>query len=407
MCTAALAARVGVVLHRGDPDPVDRADVDHPGRVVRASPRREAAAGTAGSGRNALDVDVPDLVEAGSGILLQRRAPGRPGIVDQHVQPGLPGRDGLEQRSTPSSVDRSAGTAAQPSSAAVFSSSAALREEMYTCAPASTNPAAIIRPIPREPPVTTTVLPSTENRVMFCSMPYPRLLRPYRPVGSATSKDEHYLCRGELKKYIARRNKSETIFHLSLTSRFSMVCLRLQRFTDAKVGRTMTRVGARLAALGLTLLLAAFPAAQAQAAQRARTERQVPRAEQSQAVRQAQTEQAQAGQVRTSGSEPWGRRGPRGIPSGQEDRPAGCDAVRGLDEPVPGRPTGLVLDPPVDVRVSHGPRLQDPEAEPRPGRVVGDLGRQADLDLQDPPTPSGRTASPSPRRTPRGPSTRS
>ncbi|WP_239514146.1 ABC transporter substrate-binding protein [Streptosporangium sp. 'caverna'] len=61
----------------------------------------------------------------------------------------------------------------------------------------------------------------------------------------------------------------------------------------------MTRVGARLAALGLTLLLVALPAAQAQAAQRARTERQVPRAEQSQAVRQAQAEQAETGQAQT------------------------------------------------------------------------------------------------------------
>ncbi|GAB2462420.1 hypothetical protein GCM10027187_33180 [Streptosporangium sandarakinum] len=48
-------------------------------------------------------------------------------------------------------------------------------------APARTKPAAIMRPMPREPPVTTTVLPSTENRVMFCSMPYRRLHRPRGP----------------------------------------------------------------------------------------------------------------------------------------------------------------------------------------------------------------------------------
>src|ERR1051325_5112038 len=35
---------------------------------------------------------------------------------------------------------------------------------MYTVAPASTKPRAIISPIPREPPVTSTVFPSTENR---------------------------------------------------------------------------------------------------------------------------------------------------------------------------------------------------------------------------------------------------
>jgi hypothetical protein len=39
-----------------------------------------------------------------------------------------------------------------------------LRDETYTVAPASTNPPAIIRPIPREPPVTRAVLPAMENR---------------------------------------------------------------------------------------------------------------------------------------------------------------------------------------------------------------------------------------------------
>ena len=53
---------------------------------------------------------------------------------------------------------------APASSAATRSQTSALREEMYTRAPASTNPRAIIRPMPREPPVTSAVLPATENR---------------------------------------------------------------------------------------------------------------------------------------------------------------------------------------------------------------------------------------------------
>ena len=49
------------------------------------------------------------------------------------------------------------------SSAATSSHTSSLREAMYTLAPASTNPVAIILPMPREPPVTTAVLPSMEK----------------------------------------------------------------------------------------------------------------------------------------------------------------------------------------------------------------------------------------------------
>ena len=50
------------------------------------------------------------------------------------------------------------------SSAATCSQTSALRDEMYTLAPASTNPSAIIRPMPRLPPVTRAVLPAMEKR---------------------------------------------------------------------------------------------------------------------------------------------------------------------------------------------------------------------------------------------------
>jgi len=49
------------------------------------------------------------------------------------------------------------------SSAATSSQTSALRDEMYTLAPASTNPRAIISPMPRLPPVTSAVLPSMEK----------------------------------------------------------------------------------------------------------------------------------------------------------------------------------------------------------------------------------------------------
>jgi hypothetical protein len=50
------------------------------------------------------------------------------------------------------------------SAAATSSQASRLRDEMYTRAPASTKPRAILSPIPLEPPVTTATLPSIENR---------------------------------------------------------------------------------------------------------------------------------------------------------------------------------------------------------------------------------------------------
>ena len=50
------------------------------------------------------------------------------------------------------------------SSAATSAQASALRDEMVTAAPASTNPSAIILPMPRVPPVTRAVLPAIEKR---------------------------------------------------------------------------------------------------------------------------------------------------------------------------------------------------------------------------------------------------
>src|ERR1700722_8632818 len=66
------------------------------------------------------------------------------------------------------SVERSAGIPMQvpflDSSAATASTTSAFREEMYTFTPASTKPSAIIRPMPRLPPVTSAVLPAMSKR---------------------------------------------------------------------------------------------------------------------------------------------------------------------------------------------------------------------------------------------------
>ena len=67
----------------------------------------------------------------------------------------------------PSSFERSATMPEHvpkaESSATAPSTASALREATTTVAPAATKPPAIIRPIPRVPPVTTMVFPSTEN----------------------------------------------------------------------------------------------------------------------------------------------------------------------------------------------------------------------------------------------------
>ena len=68
----------------------------------------------------------------------------------------------------PSSDERSDGieihSPALDNSAAAALQTSTLREEIYTFTPASTNPLAIINPIPREPPVTTATFPSTLKR---------------------------------------------------------------------------------------------------------------------------------------------------------------------------------------------------------------------------------------------------
>ena len=73
----------------------------------------------------------------------------------------------------PARVGTSAGSAKHEpvaaSSSAVCSQAAALRDEIYTRAPCARKPAAIMRPIPRELPVTSAVRPARENRSFICA----------------------------------------------------------------------------------------------------------------------------------------------------------------------------------------------------------------------------------------------
>src|SRR5687767_11261050 len=87
----------------------------------------------------------------------------------------------------PARVARSAGldvhvapySSLRPASVAWQTS--AFRELITTSAPLARKPAAIISPIPREPPVTTAVFPSTENR----SLSFIVMGRDLTPGGSA------------------------------------------------------------------------------------------------------------------------------------------------------------------------------------------------------------------------------
>src|SRR5450755_2643030 len=83
----------------------------------------------------------------------------------------------LARRRHSASADRSAGIAVtvpyRESSCAASAHASALRELMYTRAPASSRPRAIMSPIPRVPPVTTAVFPDRSNRFIGLSLPKP------------------------------------------------------------------------------------------------------------------------------------------------------------------------------------------------------------------------------------------
>jgi hypothetical protein len=92
-----------------------------------------------------------------------------PALLTRMSSWGSRSRKACASSRQPSTVDMSWGSEmhvppSAPSSAAVASHAVALRDEMYTLAPELMNPAAIILPMPREPPVTSATRPSSENR---------------------------------------------------------------------------------------------------------------------------------------------------------------------------------------------------------------------------------------------------
>ena len=165
---AGLAGRVGV--GRGfarQAQPVDAADVDHPGRGCRRYRPPRAAAGTPGSGRRPPEVEVDDLVPAVRGELLQGAAPVAAGVVDQDVdalfETGRPPRPaaGTPPRGT-GRRHRQHGAELEAAGRGVARLGLA-RADVDPSAGRS-RPRAIIMPIPRVPPATTATLPLRSNR---------------------------------------------------------------------------------------------------------------------------------------------------------------------------------------------------------------------------------------------------
>ena len=120
---------------------------------------------------HALDVEGHDGSQAASSNSVSGDTPGGARVVDQDVQASSRVGDRLGQPPALGLGRQVGGRAAalpdSDSSAATSSQTSALRDEMYTFAPASTKPRAIIRPMPRDPPVTTAFLPAMEKRSLM------------------------------------------------------------------------------------------------------------------------------------------------------------------------------------------------------------------------------------------------
>lgn len=93
MVQAGLARGVGNVGHGGHADAVDAADVDHAGRILLAGDLFEQRQAQLRQGEDAVQVERQHLVPRLVRIRVDIGAPGRAGVVDQHVQAvGLEGR---------------------------------------------------------------------------------------------------------------------------------------------------------------------------------------------------------------------------------------------------------------------------------------------------------------------------
>src|SRR5271167_3524276 len=111
-----------------------------------------------------------------------------PALLTRMSRRGDHSRTSAASARAPSALDTSAAIAwtspKADSCSAVACSGSALREERHTRAPATSSPRAIISPIPRDPPVTSAVLPARENRSLrFVVGSSLRIGTPVRRVG--------------------------------------------------------------------------------------------------------------------------------------------------------------------------------------------------------------------------------
>ena len=98
MDDAALGGRVGVGLQVGHLQPVDRGDVDHPGRVVGAGRSPQQRQQALGEEEGPGEVDVDHLAPAVHREVVELGAPARAGVVDEDVERVAPVGDRFGQR---------------------------------------------------------------------------------------------------------------------------------------------------------------------------------------------------------------------------------------------------------------------------------------------------------------------
>ena len=162
-----LAGAVAVVLDRGRPQPVDRADVDHPRGVVGLRGGSQSGEQADGQVEDPLEVRVQDPVPSARGELLERRAPDGAGVVDEYVERGKVLSRGRRERGGPLGGRHIARVSHAVTDRRELRGG---RLDVRLLARGDDHPGAridspraIISPIPREPPVTRAVFPETSN----------------------------------------------------------------------------------------------------------------------------------------------------------------------------------------------------------------------------------------------------
>ena len=203
-----LARPIGIGLQRVHEDAVDRGDVDHFRRPLGAGRGAQRLVQRLGQEEQRLDVQVHDLVPAAFRKLVELGAPGRARIVDENVELGL-ALDDLGSELLAAGIGRHIDR--QRDAFAVIGGGKLLcgrlagtglaRGDVDLGAPALRNPAAIILPMPREPPVTTAIRPLSENRSLNMMPP---LLCSLCETGEGGSEGRELSCRPRLARNCAR-----------------------------------------------------------------------------------------------------------------------------------------------------------------------------------------------------------